>query len=73
MFVYRNENPYWKKCRAVLHFADPEFVPITYSFTPTVPCSGPQVTSFVVPPGAPNGDARIIWFAYPSLLCDIRF
>ncbi|KAK0627166.1 hypothetical protein B0T14DRAFT_129331 [Immersiella caudata] len=64
-----NENPYWKQCRAILHFADPEFVPITYSFTPTAPCSGTQVTSFVVPSGAPNGDARIIWQCKRSSAC----
>ncbi|KAI3331120.1 hypothetical protein F4824DRAFT_498912 [Ustulina deusta] len=63
-----NEGLYGK-CRALLQFADPDFVPITYSFTPTVPCSGPRVASFLVPPGAPNGDARVIWQCEQSSAC----
>ncbi|KAI3333826.1 hypothetical protein F4824DRAFT_502814 [Ustulina deusta] len=57
------------KCRALLQFADPDFVPITYSFTPTILCPGPQVASFLVPPGVPNGDARIIWQCEQSSAC----
>ncbi|KAI1291679.1 hypothetical protein F5Y03DRAFT_388342 [Xylaria venustula] len=55
-----NEGLYGK-CRALFQFADPDFVPITYFFTPTVPCSGTRVASFLVPPEAPNGNARVIW------------
>ena len=31
-------------------------------FKPILPCSGPLFTSFLVPPGAPNGRARVIWY-----------
>ncbi|KAI8626622.1 hypothetical protein F5Y19DRAFT_221897 [Xylariaceae sp. FL1651] len=66
-----NESLYGKKCRALLQFADPDFVPITYSFIPTIPCSGPRMASFLVPPGAPNGDARVIWQCKQSSACSL--
>lgn len=63
------ESLYGEKCRALLQFTDPDFVPITFSFPPGVPCSGPRVASFLVPPGAPNGDARVIWQCKRSSAC----
>ncbi|KAI1249790.1 hypothetical protein MGN70_009404 [Eutypa lata] len=47
-----------RRCMATMEFADPDFFPISYSFD-TVPCSGQQVTSFVVPREAPNGEAYV--------------
>lgn len=64
-----NESLFGKKCRALLQFADPDFAPITYSFTPTTSCAGSRETSFLVPPSAPNGDARVIWQCKRSSAC----
>ncbi|SPJ78485.1 uncharacterized protein FTOL_06874 [Fusarium torulosum] len=53
-------SPMEKRCEATMHFSDPSFLPLRYSFD-EVDCDGSQVLEFTVPPGSPNGDVGIIW------------
>lgn len=56
----RVDNPLGKRCEAILGFADPAVLPITWSFGP-VSCVGSEVIEFTVPAGVPNGDAFVAW------------
>ncbi|RXG48459.1 hypothetical protein VDGE_21565 [Verticillium dahliae] len=47
-----------RRCGATLQFENPDFLPVSYAFE-AIPCSGRRVASFVVPTGAPSGDAHI--------------
>ncbi|RYP01924.1 hypothetical protein DL764_006019 [Monosporascus ibericus] len=49
-----------QRCAATVGFADPDFLPVSYSFEP-LPCSGRQVANFVLPKEVPNGEAYITW------------
>ncbi|KAH6663909.1 hypothetical protein D7B24_004658 [Verticillium nonalfalfae] len=49
-----------RRCGATLQFDNPDFLPVSYAFE-AIPCSGRRVASFVVPTGAPSGDAHITW------------
>ncbi|KAM9873225.1 hypothetical protein VDGL01_12697 [Verticillium dahliae] len=49
-----------RRCGATLQFENPDFLPVSYAFE-AIPCSGRRVASFVVPTGAPSGDAHITW------------
>ncbi|KAF4448269.1 hypothetical protein F53441_8303 [Fusarium austroafricanum] len=53
-------SPMEIRCEATMHFSDPAFLPIRYSFG-ELECDGNQVLAFTVPSGAPNGDVDIIW------------
>ncbi|KAI1207648.1 uncharacterized protein F4807DRAFT_173486 [Annulohypoxylon truncatum] len=66
-----NENFFERKCRALLEFADPDFAPVTYSFTSTSPCPGSRETNLPIPLGSPNGDARVIWQCHHSSSCNL--
>ncbi|KLO99135.1 Uncharacterized protein Y057_5063 [Fusarium fujikuroi] len=50
-----------QRCEATLHFSDPSFLPIRYSFDDELECDGKQVLAFTIPKGSPNGDVDIIW------------
>ncbi|RYO97359.1 hypothetical protein DL765_011203 [Monosporascus sp. GIB2] len=49
-----------QRCAATVGFADPDFLPVSYSFE-SLPCSGRQVANFVLPKEVPNGEAYITW------------
>ncbi|KAK8036610.1 hypothetical protein PG991_001747 [Apiospora marii] len=53
-------GPVGRPCKAMLSFADPDFLPLSYYFDP-LPCPGRYLASFLVPAGAPNGDAFVTW------------
>ena len=57
----RFDIPFWEQCRASLCFSNHNFPPITFAFDSS-DCVGPEVASFVVPDGVPNGDALVIWY-----------
>ena len=57
---FRVDNLLGKRCEAILAFADPAVLPITWSFAPTS-CVGSEVIEFAVPAGVPNGDAFVAW------------
>ncbi|EGU78857.1 hypothetical protein FOXB_10630 [Fusarium oxysporum f. sp. conglutinans Fo5176] len=54
-------SPMEQRCEATLHFSDPSFLPIRYSFDDELDCDGKQVLAFTIPKGSPNGDVDIIW------------
>ncbi|KAM5357283.1 hypothetical protein ACJZ2D_016420 [Fusarium nematophilum] len=56
-----NHNPIRWDCRAVIHFSNPAFAPITYPYGAGSCYSGSENASFLVPPGVPNGDAFVTW------------
>ncbi|KAK3377654.1 hypothetical protein B0H63DRAFT_524939 [Podospora didyma] len=53
-------NPLARRCTASLAFGDPNFLPVSYTFE-SAQCAGQQLASFLVPLGAPNGDAFVTW------------
>ncbi|KAK2011599.1 hypothetical protein LZ32DRAFT_659430 [Colletotrichum eremochloae] len=53
------EDPLNRRCEATIFFADPNFLPISYSFDSE--CSGSKINSFKLPIGAPNGEAHVSW------------
>ncbi|KAF4340638.1 hypothetical protein FBEOM_5422 [Fusarium beomiforme] len=53
-------SPMERRCEATLHFSDPSFLPIRYSFD-ELDCDDKQVLAFTIPKGSPNGDVDIIW------------
>ena len=57
---FRHDNPFGLNCRALLQFSDSDYHPISYTFNPGSACSD-EIISFLVPLGAPNGPASIIW------------
>ena len=57
---FRVDNLLGKRCEAILAFADPAVLPITWSFAP-MSCVGSEVIEFTVPAGVPNGDAFVAW------------
>ncbi|KAK7937613.1 uncharacterized protein PG986_014481 [Apiospora aurea] len=65
--VVLDGGPVGRPCKAMLSFADPDFLPVSYYFDP-LPCPGRYLASFLVPAGAPNGDAFVTWWvdATPS-------
>lgn len=60
VFSAQIQNPWAKRCQAVLRFSDPTFLPITWVFEP-IHCLGSEEANFTVPTGVPNGDAYIEW------------
>ncbi|KAH7131180.1 hypothetical protein EDB81DRAFT_906164 [Dactylonectria macrodidyma] len=54
------DSPMERRCEATIHFSDPSFLPMSYSFA-SVPCDGLQINVFTIPNGVPNGDADVIW------------
>ncbi|KAK7435240.1 hypothetical protein CaCOL14_000335 [Colletotrichum acutatum] len=53
------EDPLNRRCEATVYFADPNFLPISYSFE--AKCPDRKINNFVMPLGAPNGEAHITW------------
>ncbi|KAJ9155547.1 hypothetical protein NKR23_g2117 [Pleurostoma richardsiae] len=49
-----------RPCEAIVTFSDPDFLPVVYFFD-SIPCTGREIASFVMPPGVPSGNASIIW------------
>ncbi|RSL89670.1 hypothetical protein CEP52_014851 [Fusarium oligoseptatum] len=54
------ENPWGERCRAELEFSDDKFPKMAWSFS-AIDCVDLQLAEFVVPSGAPNGDAYLTW------------
>ncbi|KAK2679054.1 hypothetical protein RAB80_004235 [Fusarium oxysporum f. sp. vasinfectum] len=52
-------SPMEQRCEATLHFSDPSFLPIRYSFDDELDCDGKQVLAFTIPKGSPNGNALV--------------